>query len=388
MARGSVRPRPSSDGKRTVYRVKWETRGPDGKRQYHSATRHTKKEADALLTEKQKEVNDGTHVVPSKETVAVYLERWLAASAPAWAPSSLGRYQSTVRSRILPYIGAIPLAQLDAAQVQALYSALAARYAAHTVRGTHSVLNSALSRAVQWRLIPHNPADNAILPSVPRAAPKVWNAEESAAFLAATVDDRYHALWRLALDSGMRIGEILALSWRDVDLDHRTVAVRRTLTRAGKSTVHISEIPKTKAGSRSIIIGAVTASELRTYRAQQSERRLRLGPAWHDLGLVFDRGDGEPTRPGRVADSFQRILLDHPELPRLTLHGMRHTTATLLLAAGVNPKIVQERLGHASVQMTLDRYSHVTLSMQDSAATLLDAVLSGEARPKRGQETG
>lgn len=388
MARGSVRPRPSTDGKRTVYRAKWETRGPDGKRQHHSKTFRTKKEADAFLIDRQKEVNEGTFVSPSKETLAAYLERWVAASAPGWSEATLVQYQSVIRKRIVPELGAITLAQLDAITLQTYYATLTARYAPATVRATHAVLDAALARAVRWHLIARNPADGATLPPIPRAAPTVWNAEDCAAFLKAINGHRFAALWRICLDTGMRLGEVMALSWRDVDLDKATISVTRTLTRDAKGQNKIGEIPKTSASRRSIVIGQSTITALRSYRAQQAQRRLLLGRTWTDRNLVFDRGDGEPMQPTVVRHAFDRVLDLNPEIPRLTPHGMRHTMATLLLKAGVNPKIVQERLGHASIQMTLDRYSHVTLTMQESAAAVLDALLSAEARPERGQELG
>lgn len=386
MARGSVRPRPSSDGKRTVYRAKWETRGTDGKRKHHSKTFRTKKEADAFLIQRQQEVNEGTHIVASKETVAAYLERWLVAYAPTWSESTLGQYRTTVRVRITPAIGAIPLAKLDALTLQTFYAGLTARYAPATVRATHALLDVALTRAVSWHLISRNPADNATLPAVPRPAAAVWSANECATFLAATSKHRFASLWRLALDSGMRIGEILALNWRDVDLDSATIAVSRTLTRDANGRFKIGSVTKTRASNRSIIISSSTVAALRAYRAKQSQRKLLLGPRWQDQGLVFDRGNGDVLDPAVVRQSFLRALDRNPSLPRITLHGMRHTMATILLAAGVNPKIVQERLGHTSIQMTLDRYSHVTVGMQSHAAQLLDDLLSEGARPKRGQE--
>jgi integrase len=186
----------------------------------------------------------------------------------------------------------------------------------------------------------------------------------------------------------MRIGEILALGWRDVDLDRRTISVRRTLTRDANARLKIGDIPKTRASRRLIPIGVATANALRTQRARQAERHLKLGSHWNDSGLVFDRGNGQPIEPSVVRHAFEVVLRKNPEYPEITLHGMRHTMATMMLAEGVNPKVVQERLGHASIQMTLDRYSHVTLNMQEDAAALLDALLNEDSRPKRGQELG
>lgn len=389
MARGSVRPRPSTDGKRTVYRAKWETRGPDGKRQHHSKTFRTRKEADAHLIDMQKEVNEGTFVDASKETLEAYLARWLQAMAPTWAESTLRARESVVRCRIVPGLGQTQLAKLDALMVQSFYAGLNKTYAPGTVRATHSVLDAALARAVRWRLIARNPADDALLPSSPRPTAHVWSSAECAVFLVAAEKEkhRFTALWRLALDSGMRIGELLALSWRDIalDRDEPTVSVRRTLTHDKEGNLKLGDVPKTKAGRRSIVIGPDTVLALRTYRVQQTERRLLLGPRWQDLGLVFDQGRGGLLDPHVVGKSLGRFLDRNPELPRISMHGMRHTMATLALEGGVNPKVVQERLGHASVQMTLDRYSHVTLSMQADAAQVISDLLRGEARPKRGQ---
>ncbi|MCC7023316.1 MAG: site-specific integrase [Thermomicrobiales bacterium] len=388
MARGSVKARPMQDG--TVrYRIKWESRGPDGKRRYHSATRATKKEAEAFLSSKLQEVNEGTFVIASKETVAQYLERWLEASAPGWSEATCMQYGAIVRARIVPHLGALPLSRLDALTIQTAYATLtAAGYAPESIRVTHTVLHAALGRAVAWRLLPHNPADGVTPPSIPVAAPAAWSATEAAAFLTHRPADRFAPLWRLGLDSGMRLGELLALGWRDVDLARGVVSVRRTLTRTaapGQGSWKIGEIAKTASSRRSIVIGPTTVAALRSHRARQAERKLAAGAAWLDMGLVFDRGDGHWLAPCVPRRAFERAVAASGVSP-LTPHGMRHTMATLLLTAGVHPKIVQERLGHRSIQMTLDRYSHVTMTMQEDAAASLDALLGGEARPRRGQD--
>lgn len=389
MARGTITERPSKDGKRMSYRVRWETRGPDGKRKHHSKTVHKKHEAEKLLTENQQKVNEGTFVEASKEPLGTYLERWLDAMAPTWSGSTLADRRTAVRHRIKPELGAVPLGQLDAITVQAFYARLTQRYAPGTVHVTHSILDAALARAVKWRLIPRNPTDDAILPSIPKPTAVVWTADECAAFLQDVRDDdhRFAALWQLALDTGMRIGEILALDWRALDLDRDvpTVTVRRTVTIDENRRRKLGEVPKTRASRRTIAIGEDTVAALRMYRRQQAQRRLLLGPAWHAHDLVFDRGNGDLLDDSVVAAALARVLEKHPALPRITMHGMRHTMATVALAAGINPKIVQERLGHASVQMTLDRYSHVTTSMQADAAQAINALLRGSARPKRGQ---
>ena len=194
------------------------------------------------------------------------------------------------------------------------------------------------------------------------------------------------ALYRLALDGGLGIGECLALGWSDVDRERGVVSVRRTLTRDAGGRWVVGAVAKTAARRRAVPIGPGTMAALRGQLARQAERRLAC-PGWHDLGLVFDWSDGRPCCPPTVQQRFARAVR-RAEAPPLTFHGLRHTCATLLLGAGVHPKIVQERLGHKTVAMTMDRYSHVAPGMQGTAAEALEAILGAGARPKRGQDTG
>jgi integrase len=384
MARGSVKPRPLKDGKMR-YRIKWETTGPDGKRVYHSATRRTKDEAERFLAKKLGEVNDGTFVVASKETVSQFLERWLEASAPGWTEATLYQYRSAIRRRINPFIGGTKLARLDEITIQRCYSDLSAKgYATSTVATTQRILHMALASAVSWRLLTRNPADGVRVPSPGSTAPEAWSTDEAAAFLTSSSEDDLAALWRLGLDSGMRLGEMLALTWHDLDQEQGVVAVRRTLTRTGRGRWKIGEHAKTSSSRRSIYLDRTTVAALRALRTPQNERRLALGRSWQDLDLIFDRGDGRWVDPEVVRYHFARAVKS-AKVPPLTPHGMRHTMATMMLGAGVHPKIVQERLGHRSIQMTLDRYSHVSMTMQQDAAAVIGAILGG-ARPGRGHE--
>ena len=181
--------------------------------------------------------------------------------------------------------------------------------------------------------------------------------------------------WPLALTTGMRQGELLALRWQDVDLDNGALAVRRTLTRDRAGRVTIGE-PKSASGRRSIALDSATVAALRRHKASQNARRLQWGEAWQDADLVFDRGDGALLYHGVARDSFRRAA-KRLGLPPIRFHDQRHTAATLMLAGGVHPKIVQERLGHSTVAMTLDRYSHVSMDMQRDAAERLERALGG-----------
>jgi integrase len=333
-------------------------------------------------------VEAGAFVVASKETVGEFLDRWLAASTPGWSEATIALYRGVIKNRLKPYLGGIRLDRLDALTIQDAYAKLTtAGYAPNTVLATHSVLDQALDRAVVWRMLPHNPTTGVTLPAAPRPTPEVWTAEEAAAFLASAHDDRFAPIWRLGLDSGMRMGEMLALTWRDVDLKSGIVAVRRTVTRAIDHGWKIGEIPKTASSRRSIPLREATVAALRKQRVRQAELRLAGGDRWANLDLVFSRDNGEWIDPVVVRDAFDRAV-ERARVPPLTPHGMRHTMATLLLAAGVHPKIVQERLGHKSIKITLDRYSHVSMTMQQDAVRALDRLFDDGARPKRGHEAG
>ena len=396
MARGSITPRPMKDGK-VRYRIKWESRDPHGKRVYHSETLATKKEAERFLADKLKEVNDGTFVQPTDETVKQFLERWVHATAPRVSEGSAYKYRSCIRRRINPFIGDRPLQRLNELIIQELYSTLTAKgYAPRTVLEVHTILDTALSQAVAWRILRYSPTDGVRPPTAQEPAPAVWSADEAEAFLALAeaCSDRYAPIWRLGLDSGMRLGELLALTWQDVDFQRGVVSIRRTLTRNSKGGWRLGEHPKTSKSRRSIALAAETLAALRRHKARQAERRLAAGPTWTDLDLVFDRGDGSWFNPSTVQGAFATAVV-RAKVPRLTPHGMRHTMATLMLVAGIHPKIVQERLGHNSIQMTLDRYSHVTATMQQDAAATLEEMmnqarerrLEKQARPKRGHGT-
>jgi integrase len=404
MARGSITPRPTKDGK-VRYRVKWESRGPDGKRKHHSETLKTKKAAEAFLAEKLDEVEKGAFVVASKESVGAFMERWLTAITPRLEEGTVYGYRSTIRNRITPHLGHIPLQRLDELTIQEAYATLESKgYKPSTIVEAHALLDSALTQAVAWRLITRNPADGVITPAVKTPAPTVWTAGEAAMVLAKADErkDRYAPIWRLGLDSGMRLGEMLALSWQDVAFERGVISVRRTLARTATGGWRISDHAKTSSSRRSIVVLPETLKALRRHKVAQAERRLSTGASWRDLGLVFDRGDGSWFNPATVQYAFEAAR-KHAGVSRITPHGMRHTMATLLLAAGVHPKIVQERLGHKTVKMTLDRYSHVTMTMQQDAALVLQTIMEkahealsldepagdgNQARPNRGHETG
>ena len=199
-----------------------------------------------------------------------------------------------------------------------------------------------------------------------------WTPQQARTFLAAVEGDRFYALWVLLLTTGMRRGELAGLRWCDVDLDARVLSVVRTRVSVAYSVCESD--PKTRSSRRTITLDARVVGVLRAHRRRQLEERLAWGGAWTDTGYVFTREDGWPMHPERISVLFSR-LVEIAGVPKIRLHDLRHTSASLALASGVHPKVVGERLGHSSISVTLDLYSHVMPSLQAEAAAKLGALI-------------
>jgi integrase len=341
----------------------------------------TKREATAALTEIASRLQRGEYVEPSKQTLGVYLREWLIGRQATIRPSTLASYRMNVESHLAPALGSVPLQALTAATLNAFYSDMLADgrkhgrggLSARTVRYTHMILRRALSDAVRQQLLVRNVADSASPPR-PRAtaAMKTWSGPELRAFLDSTVSERFYAAFLLAATTGMRRGEVLGLHWRDLDLDAGRAAVTQTLI-AVRGELMFST-PKTAKGRRLVALDAFTVAALREHRRSQLVERLSLGPDYQDRDLVFCQENGEPVHPDRFSDLFDRMV-KAAGLPRVRFHDLRHTHATLALAAGVHPKVVSERLGHATVSITLDTYSHALPAMQEEAAERVAALV-------------
>jgi len=218
--------------------------------------------------------------------------------------------------------------------------------------------------------------------------------EQARTFLDAAVGDRLEALYRLALTTGMRQGELLALKWRDIDLDGASLQVRATLQNTG-GEYRIIE-PKTQSSRRRIALPVTAVEALRSHLTRQSEERRRAGKAWEDNDLVFPNTVGRPLDGLNLMKYWFLPLLKRADLPRIRFHDLRHTAATLLLGQGINVKVISEMLGHADVSITLRVYAHVMPHMQQQAADAMDATFGrrGNVRDNRqraralGSESG
>jgi len=358
-----------------------------GKRQqrWHSGYR-TKKEAERVRVDLLAKADAGTYVEQHRQTLAQFLNDWFPAIAPTIRPATLYSYKRNVRLHVVPYIGTLTLQKIDAGTLNALYARLLEDGSKHqrggglsprSVRYVHTILHRALKDAVRWGRLARNPADAA---DPPRASASVqpeirtWSAPELRGFLESLADDRYYAAWVLLSTTGMRRGEALGLRWSDLDFDARRASIRQTVIAVNHEVLFGT--PKTAKGRRFIELDAGTVAALRAHRQRQLEERLLIGSGWRDLDLVFCKPTGEPLHPERFSRDFAKRV-ERGGFSRIRLHDLRHTWATLALGAGVNPKIVQERLGHASVGITLDIYSHATPAMQRDAADTVAALVLG-----------
>jgi integrase len=349
-----------------------------GKRRQKRITARTKKEAEAKVAEIIQKSQAG-FTDAGKLTVRDFFAHWLETTAPTLRSVTQRRYRDLVRLHIVSVIGNVQLGKLAVADVQRLYTDRLQRLSPTTVRYIHAVLHHALDDAVKWGLLLRNVADAAEPPKKARSEMRVWNGEQVARVLRAAADDPLEALWRLAIYTGMRRGELLALKWSDLDLDSAALAVQRSLSRGQTSRLEEGE-PKSQSGRRRIALSMSVIESLKRHRVRQLEHRLAAGEAWNDCGFVFANETGGYIHPNTLHRRFHE-LVKRAGVPAIRFHDLRHTSATLLLAEGVHGKIVQERLGHANIAMTLDLYSHVTADMQRQAADAMEATIASvEAR--------
>jgi len=350
-----------------------------GKRkQQWISVKGTKREAEKKLAELLHQLDSGTFMRPGKTTVADYLEQWLKDCCWAnLAPRTAEGYESIVRRHLIPSLGRIPLTQLKPEHLQHVYSdELTAGFSHRTVRYMHVTLHKALHNAVKLGMILRNPADAVEPPKVQRHDMHTMNESDIHIFLEYARSTSYYALFYMALFTGMRRSELLALRWSDIDLILCQLSVTRALHHLQDGTLIFSQ-PKTAKGRRLISLSPSTAVVLREHREQQEKMKRQLGLTVTEDDLVFCQADGKPLLPNSVSHAWTK-LASRTGLKGVRLHDARHTHASLLLKQGVHPKIVQERLGHASIQITLDTYSHVAPGLQQAAANRFDDIVIQE----------
>jgi integrase len=409
-----TRPRRRADGEGAVieyqtraglrYAIKWREQREDGserqvlrRRTRDGREMTTRKQAAEELGSILAKMREGAYVTPTgKLTVGQWLDQWL--DSLRLAPSTMASYRKNVRLHMKPRLGQTQLARLTGTNISAVYRDLegtgrqdhkkGSPLSARTVRYVHTILKAALQEAVVQGLLTTNPADKANPPSAKEARPPemlCWTAEQLSTFLLWADDDgRADATaWRVLAYTGMRKGEALALRWRDLDTDTARLSVRRSIgvVKNKGEGEQLIEGPTKSCRPRVVDLDPQTVAALRSWRVARAGLDLRLA---RDDALIFGDLEGHHQHPDRFYRRFQGTLarcrrqLGEDALPRITVHDLRHTHATILLRDGVPVKVVSERLGHASVTITLQIYAHVMPGMQAAAAARFAALIGGQ----------
>jgi integrase len=354
----------------------------EGKRR--TARAATPTEARAKLRELLRRAEEHQFVQDERLTVEKYLEYWLSVVETTVRPSTHKRYGEYVRVHAVPVIGRHRLRELRPVHLQQLYAArLKAGASPSTVAHLHAALHRALAMAERWEYVTRNVARQVTPPSVPRFQLKPLTPAETQRLFTAAGESRYEAAVYLAVLTGLRLGEVFALRWADLDLgDEPVVRVRGSVQRV-KGQLTVLE-PKTRESVRDVALGRLGAEALRRHRARQAEERLRAGTSWEDGDLVFPNVWGRFTPPDYfVRQEFRRIV-ERAALPPMRFHDLRHTFATLQLNGKQPLKIVSEMMGHTRVGITQDLYTHVSAQMQRGAAAALDALLTPDDESAQG----
>lgn len=357
-----------------------------GRRIRRTVYGRTQREVAQKLLEMRAEISArGSLSNPGQFTVGEYLQRWLDdAARHEIKETTLEGYRRYIRLHAASIAG-VKLSHLEPTILQRLYSErLASGLGPTTVRQLHAILHRAFKQAVLWGFLKLNPADGVAAPRPRRKELAVYTSDQVRQLLDIILDDPYGPLYYLAATSGMRRGELCALRWSDVDLERGVIAVNRAVMEL-KSGIQFAE-PKNLRSRRLVTLTAGAVAILQDYREKQAAARQPIIKAGllQDQNLLFCYNDGRPFRPSQVSRHLG-ILLKRLGMPHIRLHDLRHTHATLLLGAGVHPKIVSERLGHSTITLTLDTYSHVLPTMQREAANTLEKLLT---RPSASMAVG
>ncbi len=356
------------EGKYTVYTAE----GPKRRALYGK----TRKEVADKLARALADRASGYTFDAENMTVGEYLDRWLKDSDQGSVrTSTYERHEQIVRLHLKPALGRVKLSKLSPAHLQGLYrEKLDSGLSSATVQKIHTVLHKALAQALKWNMMARNAADAV---KAPRPAPKEMHPlspDESRKLMEAASGDKLEALYVLAVHTGMRQGELLALKWEDVDLNEGVIRIRRTLMRSG-GRISLGE-PKTKGSRRPVHLTGAAVEALRNHLERQLVDIEQLGDRYRDNGLVFTSEVGTLINPTNLRRRSFAPLLEKAGLPQIRFHDLRHTCATLLLSRNVHPKYVQELLGHATVAITLDTYSHVIPGMGNHTARAMEDVFS------------
>jgi integrase len=353
-----------------------------GKYKYQWATvKGTKKEAEKRLSEMLNQIDTGNFIKIGKTTVGDYLESWLQEYKANLSPRGYERYRDIIRKHFNPLIGNIKLTQLKPEHLQKHYSdCLDKGLSIGTVRYHHAVIHVALKTALKQGLVGRNVADAVLVPRMKHHEMQTWNEEEINRFFETVKESPYYAMFYTALFTGMRRSELLGLKWTDVDLLLSQIHINRGLHHLKDGSYILTE-PKSEKSRRTIALPPSVTTLLRNHQPKQQFECGMLGIEFGNDNYVFGTPEGKPYRPNTITRAWE-TLAKKAGIKAIRLHDARHTHASIMLKQGVHPKIVQERLGHSSIELTLDIYSHVMPGLQEAAAKRFDDLFSSKPEIK------
>lgn len=371
--RGSIHRRGDS------WTVRWRTETADGRKQHSKGGFRTKKEAQEFLTDTMAAIRGGVFSEPTKVTLGEFLtQRWLPGRKLSLRPSTWSSYEVAINRHVLPHLGGVQIQQLSPDRLDRFYADLSATgLAPKTVRNIHVMLHKALHDAMRKNLVPRNAAEAADPPKLTRSSRSdmsTWTPEQLRDFFAGIAHHRLAAAYLLAATTGMRRGEVLGLRWADVDFIARHLHVRQTILSVNYELTYGR--PKTLRGERKIALDAETIRALRSHRVAQLREMDVLGAGYRNQDLVFARENGDPVHPDYFSQTFDRTVR-RLGLPKIRLHDLRHTHATLGLKAGVPIKVMSDRLGHATTAFTMDIYTHAIPAIEHEAAEQIADLVFG-----------
>jgi integrase len=346
-----------------------------GRYNYQWITVKGKRQAETKLAELLHQVNTGNIVKTGRLKTSEFFERWLSEYAYVnLSPRSFERYRDLIRQHVIPDIGNISLSQLKPEHLQRHYTTkLAAGLSARTIRYHHAVIHKALQTALKWGLILRNPAEAVEAPKPRQTEMKVWTEYEVSQFLKTAKDSPYYSLFYLALFTGMRRSELLGLQWQDVDLVFCQLSIRRSLHHLKDGSYFEGE-PKSEKSKRTIALAPGVILMLKAHQTQNEANAKEFDSTVKESDYVFCQPDGRPWRPNTITRAWASTA-KRAGVPIIRLHDARHTHASLMLKQGVHPKIVQERLGHNSIEMTMNIYSHIMPGLQEAAAKQFEVLI-------------
>lgn len=364
---------------------RWEARLSVQGRQRTVAYTRTRDEARQKLTAALGDQDRGVPSIKASRTLGDYAASWLETVERTRKPGTVKRYHELLSVHILPELGRYRLGKITPEMIERLYARVQARgLSSSTAHRVHNVLHKLLKDAQRVGLVAVNVADNVTPPRDATHEMACWTPEQAQTFLDTASGHRLEALFVLALHTGMRLGEILALRWTDVDLKARTIAIRQSVQRR-KGGQWEWGTPKTKSGRRLIPVSATVVAALSAHHKRQSAERLTAWPLWQDNKLVFCNEIGVPLSADHVRKTNFYALEKQAGVPHIRFHDLRHTAASLTLLKGVPVKIVSHMLGHSTTVITQDLYQHALPEAQRQAADALESVLARQPVGRHGQ---